>query len=105
MKHFILFYEYAPDVLEKRAPCRSAHLAYANAFVERGELVLGGALADPVDEGVLIFKAADRSVPDSFAADDPYVRNGVVKSWRVREWTTVVGPDALTKVRLASAAP
>jgi uncharacterized protein YciI len=47
---------------------------------------------------VLVFKAADRHVVEDFAKADPYVLNGLVTSWRVREWTTVMGKDALTKV-------
>ena len=31
---------------------------------------------------------------EAFAVADPYVRAGLVTRWRVREWTTVVGPDA-----------
>ncbi|MBI1366676.1 MAG: hypothetical protein GC153_12065 [Alphaproteobacteria bacterium] len=97
-KHFILFYEYAPDYLERRGPLRPAHLKAAEEAVSRGELQLGGALADPPDGGVLIFKARSREIVENFAKSDPYVLNGVVTSWRVREWTTVVGPGALTKI-------
>jgi uncharacterized protein YciI len=53
--------------------------------------VLGGALADPVDGAVLVFRGSSRTIPEAFAAGDPYVVNGAVKAWRVREWTTVVG--------------
>ena len=64
----------------------------------RGELVLGGALADPADQAVLLFKGAGPEAAEAFARADPYVANGLVRSWRVRPWTTVIGPDALTKV-------
>ena len=58
--HFLLFYTYVPDVLERRAQFRGAHLKHAWAAQERGELVLAGALADPVDGGVLWFSAPDK---------------------------------------------
>lgn len=96
MKHFLLFYDAGPDYAEKRAPHRALHLAHARAAVERGELVLGGALADPVDASVLLFKAADAETVAAFARADPYVTQGVVSGWRVREWATVVGEGALT---------
>lgn len=96
MKHFLLFYDAGPDYAERRAPHRSAHLAYARAAAERGELLLGGAFADPIDGSVLLFRAEARETPEAFAAADPYVREGVVQAWRVREWTTVVGDGALT---------
>ncbi len=99
MKHFLLIYDYAPDWLEKRGPVRPAHLELARASVARGELQLGGAV--PSDEppfGLLLFEAETAAVAEDFARADPYVTQGVVTSWRVREWITVVGEGALTKV-------
>ena len=98
--HYLLFYDVDSDYVERRAPLRAAHLAYARQAVERGELVLGGALDDPVDGAVLLFKAESRAVAEDFARADPYVVNGLVTAWRVREWTTVVGPDAEVQVAL-----
>lgn len=99
MKHFLLFYDTAPDYLERRGEHRDAHLALAWAAAERGELVLGGALADPVDGAVLLFSGDDPSVAEAFARADPYVANGLVTRWHVREWTTVVGDAAASPVR------
>jgi len=99
VKHFLLFYDTAPDYLERRADHRAQHLKLAWEAVERGELVLGGALADPVDGAVLLFRGEDRSVAEDFARADPYVRERLVASWHVREWTTVVGELAATPVR------
>jgi uncharacterized protein len=96
MKHFLLFYEAAPDYLERRAEFRSAHLTKAWAASQRGELLLGGALADPVDGAVLLFKAESKSVVEEFARADPYVTSGLVKRWYVREWTTVAGEKSMT---------
>ncbi|MCU0623156.1 MAG: YciI-like protein [Gemmatimonadaceae bacterium] len=98
MKHWLLIYDAADDYAAKRAPHRALHLEKARAAAARGELVLGGALADPLDGSVLLFKAPTRETAEAFAQSDPYVLQGVVRSWRVREWTTVVGPDALTVV-------
>ena len=97
--HYLLIYDLAPDYLAKRPEFRGAHLKLAWEASERGELVLGGALADPADNAVLLFKADSPAVAERFAAADPYVKNGLVKSWRVRPWTTVVGADASTPVR------
>ena len=99
MKHFLLFYEGAPDYLERRPQFRGAHLKHAWTAAERGELVVAGALADPVDGAVLIFQGEDASAAEAFAAADPYVVNGLVARWHVREWTTVVGALAATPVR------
>jgi len=100
MKHFLLFYDGAADYLERRRQFRSDHLKHAWAAQERGEIVVAGALADPVDGAVLMFAGEDSSAAEAFARADPYVINGLVKRWHVREWTTVVGDLAATPVRL-----
>jgi len=99
MKHFLLIYDYVPDYLERRGPLRPSHLELARAAVARGELQLGGAVpsGDP-PFGLLLFKGGSAAVAEDFARADPYVTQGVVASWRVREWITVVGEGALTKV-------
>jgi uncharacterized protein YciI len=94
VKHFLLFYDTAPDYLDRRPQYRAAHLAHAKAAVARGELVLGGALANPADRAVLLFRGETADAACAFAEADPYVRNGLVAGWQVREWTTVVGEDA-----------
>ena len=97
--HFLLMYDTAPDYLERRPQFRTEHLALAWAAADRGELLLAGALADPVDGAVLLFQGESPAVAEAFAARDPYVRNGLIKSWKVRTWTTVVGEHAATPVR------
>jgi uncharacterized protein len=96
--HFLLFYEVTPDYLERREQFRTEHLALAWDAHARGELLLGGALADPVDGAVLLFRGDSAAVAEAFAQADPYVRNGLVTSWRVRSWRTVVGEGAASPV-------
>ena len=93
MAYWVLLYEVVPDYLERRGEFRSEHLGLATAAHERGELVLAGALAEPADGAILVFKGDDGSAAEGFAEADPYVRNGLVSSWRVRPWTVVVGGD------------
>jgi uncharacterized protein len=100
MKHFLLFYDVATDYLARRAEFREAHLAKAWAAHARGELVLGGALADPIDGAVLLFASESPRVAEQFAREDPYVLNGLVTRWRVREWNTVAGETAAAPLRV-----
>ena len=102
--HFLLFYEAGEDYVARRAEFRSAHLELAWAASERGELILGGALADPVEGALLLFKADSPAVAENFARIDPYVTTGLVKRWYVRRWNTVVGENSPTPVRPAPAA-
>jgi heme-degrading monooxygenase HmoA/uncharacterized protein YciI len=99
MKHYLLFYEVADDYVARRARFRSEHLAKAWAASRRGELLLGGAFADPADGAVLLFAGESRAVAEDFARTDPYVTGGAVKRWHVREWNTVVGDAACAPVR------
>jgi len=92
--HYLLFYDVVDKYAERRQPFRAAHLKHARQAVARGDLVLGGALANPVDGAVLLFRGPSPAVAEAFAAADPYVANGLVTQWRVREWTTVVGAEA-----------
>jgi uncharacterized protein YciI len=101
VKHFLLFYETGPAYLERRPEFRGAHLQHAWDAYERGELVVAGALADPIDGAVLMFAGGDKSVAEDFARADPYVLSGLVANWLVREWTTVVGEQAAVPVRPA----
>ena len=91
--HYLLMYETAPDYLDRRGAFRSQHLGLAREAHARGELVLGGALANPVDGAIFLFKGDSPKIAEDFAAADPYVKNGLIKSWHVREWTTVVGDN------------
>lgn len=97
--HFLLMYDFVPDYVERRSQFRDVHLGMAWEANARGELVLAGAFSDPVDGAVLIFDAPSKDLVEEFARTDPYVLNGLVTSWRVRPWTTVVGPLAKTPVR------
>jgi uncharacterized protein YciI len=97
--HYLLMYDLSPDYLERRGQFRAEHLRLAWESNERGELVLGGALTDPVDTAVLLFKGDSPAAAERFAAADPYVKNGLIARWRVRPWTTVIGKDASAPVR------
>ena len=89
--HYLLFYDVVSDYLAWRPAFREAHLALARAAHARGELILAGALARPADGAVLVFCGDSADVAERFAKNDPYVANGLVTSWRVREWSVVIG--------------
>ena len=102
--HYLLLYDVVDDYVGRRAMYRDAHLSYAWQAHERGDLVLAGALADPVDGAVLLFRGTSPDVAATFAKAVPYVTNGLVTRWRVRKWSTVVGLEAATPIRPSAAA-
>lgn len=89
--YFILFYRTINNYVKKRQPYREEHLARAKAAYERGEILLAGALAEPTDTAVLVFKGDSSEAAIEFAKNDPYVKNGLVHEWEVRPWNVVVG--------------
>ncbi|MBS0261994.1 MAG: YciI family protein [Planctomycetes bacterium] len=96
--HYLLFYDVVEDYATLRVPFRAEHLDLGRQALARGELVLGGALANPVDGAVLLFQGDSPAVAEEFARRDPYVRNGLVTKWTVREWTTVIGAGAAVPI-------
>lgn len=97
--HYLLFYEVDSDYAERRKEFRDAHLTLAWQAHDRGELILGGALTDPLDRAILFFQGESQDVAERFAQADPYVRHGLVKQWYVRPWNTVVGELAAAPLR------
>jgi uncharacterized protein YciI len=102
VNHYLLFYDVVSDYAERRSAFRDAHLEKAWASHAAGHLVLGGALTDPLDGAVLLFRAESPAIVEAFARQDPYVVNGLVTAWRVRRWSTVAGETASTPLRPAA---
>jgi len=96
MPYYALFYEMVDDFVSRRAAFREEHLRLARESHSRGELVLAGALTDAPAGALLVFHSPDASAVEAFAQRDPYVANGVVKQWKVRPWTVVVGNQQTT---------
>jgi uncharacterized protein YciI len=91
--YYALVYETVESYVERRKPFRAEHLALAERALREGKLVMAGAF-DPPDGALLVFQGDSPAVAEDFVREDPYVRNGLVKSWRVRGWTVVIGGAA-----------
>ena len=93
MTHYALTYDVIDGFIDKRTQYRAAHLALVREAHARGELMLAGALGDPPDGALLVFRASSPQPAERFAHADPYVKNGLVTRWRVRPWAVVVGAE------------
>ncbi|MBZ4323082.1 YciI-like protein [Streptomyces huiliensis] len=91
MAYYVLEYALADDYVERRAPLREEHLGLAREAHDRGALVLGGALGEPMDRALMVWRVDDPAVVAEFAERDPYVRHGLVTAWTVRPWAVAVG--------------
>ncbi|HEY7288044.1 MAG TPA: YciI-like protein [Vicinamibacterales bacterium] len=93
MPCFALFYDLVDNFIERRQPYRADHLALLDEAQRAGRLILAGPL-QPADTALLVFRTDTASDVEAIVARDPYVTNGLVTSWRVREWTVVTGSAA-----------
>jgi uncharacterized protein YciI len=91
--YYILFYKTTEDYLERRGAYRPEHLDLINSYHAKGNLVMAGALADPADSAVFIFKGDTTQAAEDFANNDPYVKNGLIREWQVRQWNVVAGGE------------
>lgn len=81
---YVLYYQSSPDVLEKAPLYIEAHRARWQQFLDDGTLLMIGPFSNPKEGSMAIFTT--REAAESFAKDDPFVLNGVVSNWVVREW-------------------
>lgn len=95
MRYFALLYECSPDYLTRRTAFRDEHLGLAREAHARGELLLGGAFTEPADRALLVWRCADRGPIERFVAADPYVRNGLVARWEIRDWYVVIADEPM----------
>ncbi|MBL8047102.1 MAG: YciI family protein [Chthonomonas sp.] len=91
MAHYVLLYEFVDDFLARRGACRQEHLDQIWAAVERGEILLAGALEEPADSAILVFVGDGPEAAEEFAREDVYTRDGLITKWSVRKWNTVAG--------------
>ena len=91
--HYILFYKTVDNYVERRAPFRTEHLSLAQQGFDNGSLIIAGALAEPADGAVLVFKGDSPAVAEDFVKNDPYVKNGLITEWQVRPWIVVIGGE------------
>jgi uncharacterized protein len=94
MPIYTLTYDVVDDFVNRRQPFRQEHLEMVRAAHARGDIVLAGALGDPPDGALLIFRGDSPSAVEEFARQDPYVTRGLVTRWQVRPWNVVVGNEA-----------
>jgi uncharacterized protein YciI len=88
--HHCLFYDYVEDVVEKRAPLRTDHLALMGAWKEDGRIVMAGALGNPPHGALIVFRVDDPAQVEEFVGADPYVAGGIVTAHRVVPWNVVI---------------
>lgn len=89
---YVLTYEGTADYREKALANFAAHRALWHTYHGDGRLLLIGPFTDePLGGAMAVFST--RAAAEQFVRDDPFVANGVVARWTVREWNEVLVPD------------
>ena len=89
--YVLLTLEYVDGMVEKRGPYREEHLAGAQRGFDEGKIVMAGALTDPVDAGVFVFKNCTKEEVEAFVKADAYYKAGLIPGYSIRPWMVVVG--------------
>jgi len=88
---YVVLYTSSPDVLDRAPAHFPAHKARLDEYHARDELLMVGTFGDPQAEGSMAIFAS-REGAESFVAGDPFVREGVVARYEIREWNEVLLP-------------
>jgi uncharacterized protein YciI len=95
MPYFVLLYEsVVDDYVVRRAPFRAEHLRLLTELQARGQVVMGGAVGQPPQGALIVFQCDSPDVVEAFVAVDPYVQNGLIRTWRIQPWNVVIGAGA-----------
>ena len=81
----VVLYESAGDVLARAPAHFPAHRARLDEFEAAGTLLLVGTFGDPQAQGSMAIFST-REAAEAFVAGDPFVREGVVRSYEIRDW-------------------
>ncbi|MGZ3159908.1 MAG: YciI family protein [Burkholderiaceae bacterium] len=84
----VMFYEVSPGALPRARTYYAAHRAQIDEFHARGELLMVGAFSNSAEGAMGIFTT--RAAAEEFVKGDPFVINGVVAKWTLRDWDEVL---------------
>ncbi len=89
--YFLLSYDYVVDILTEREPYRAEHLRILQEYQDREELLLAGAVGEPVQGAAFVFKVATAADVQAFVDRDPYMANDLVTKASIAPWHVVTG--------------
>ena len=94
-KYYVAFFvtscKSMEEVKSRHGATIAAHLAHSNELHKQGTLLMAGAFLDNPEEPVStmgIFPT--REAAEEYAKGDPFVLNGLVTKWHIREWANIL---------------
>ena len=81
-------YQSSDDVMTKAPLYFNEHRKRWEEYLRDGTLLAIGSFVDPREGSMGVFRT--REDAEEFVAGDPFVLNGVVKNWSIREWNEVL---------------
>ncbi|PYV57274.1 MAG: hypothetical protein DMG96_31660 [Acidobacteria bacterium] len=94
-KYYVAFFvtscKSLDEVKSKYGATIAAHMTRSNELHKKGSLLMAGAFLDDPGEPVTtmgIFPS--REAAEEYAKGDPFVLNGLVTKWYIREWANIL---------------
>jgi uncharacterized protein YciI len=78
------------DALAKAPDALAAHMARSQERHRQGALLMAGAFLDRSDEPLSTMSVlTSREAAEEYIKGDPFVLNGMVTNWHIREWANM----------------
>ena len=68
------------------AAVRPHHQAYLFALIDQGKLISGGSFLPDSDGGLFLYEAGTLHDAERLVQDDPYIREGLIATYKLREY-------------------
>lgn len=87
---FTTAYRSLAEAMDQAPEDIAAHLARSRQLHEQGAVVMAGAFLDGPDEPLSTMAVlTSREAAEDFVRGDPFVAKGMVRNWRIREWSNM----------------
>lgn len=93
---YVVLYQSTPDFLARVPAHLDEHRTLWQRFHAEGTLLMIGPLTDP-PAGDALGVFVTRAAAEAFVAADPFVSEGIVAKWTIREWDEAIVADQPTK--------
>ena len=92
----VVFYDSGPDVAARAPAHMAGHRSRWAEFGRRGDLLMIGPFANAQEDGAMAIFTT-REAAEEFVRGDPFVLNGVVRNWFIRDWIEALVPEPLAE--------
>ncbi len=93
--YFILTYQTVNRFNDRKRRYRAEHLTLVKSYHAEGKLIMAGALLEPNDAALFIFRCESAEEVEVFVQLDSYVQKNLVMSYDIRPWSVAIGGEEI----------